>query len=105
MKAWEDKIRRVVPYTPGEQPKRPVIKLNTNECPYPPSPSVEQALRALDADTLRLYPDTEALPLVKALSAAYGVEEDQIFAGVGSDDVLGHGVYDIFPGGKPILFP
>ena len=73
MKAWEDKIRRVVPYTPGEQPKRPVIKLNTNECPYPPSPSVEQAMRALDADTLRLYPDTEALPLVKALSAAYGV--------------------------------
>lgn len=105
MKAWEDKIRRVVPYTPGEQPKRPVIKLNTNECPYPPSPSVEQAMRALDADTLRLYPDTEALPLVKALSAAYGVEEDQIFVGVGSDDVLAMAFMTFFQGEKPILFP
>lgn len=105
MKAWEDKIRRVTPYTPGEQPKRPVVKLNTNECPYPPSPAVAQALHSIEAGRLRLYPDTEAAPLVKALAAEYGRKEEQIFVGVGSDDVLAMAFMTFFQGKKPILFP
>ena len=89
MNKWEDNVRRVVPYVPGEQPKESgVIKLNTNENPYPPSPMVEAALRDFDTAKLRLYPDTEAKVLVKELSAHYNVPEDQIFVGVGSDDVL-----------------
>ncbi len=105
MKLWEDKIRRVVPYTPGEQPKRPVIKLNTNECPYPPSPAVQEALDSLDTSDLRLYPDTEATPLADALAEYYGVDPDQIFIGVGSDDVLAMAFMTFFQGEKPILFP
>lgn len=105
MRAWEDKIRRVVPYIPGEQPQRPVIKLNTNECPYPPSPAVGKALSRLDADRLRLYPDTEAAPLAAALSKTYGIEEDRIFVGVGSDDVLAMAFMTFFDGEAPILFP
>ena len=61
MKRWEENIRKVIPYTPGEQPDQPdMIKLNTNENPYPPAPGVEKVLRELDADTLRLYPDPAA---------------------------------------------
>ena len=62
---WENNIRRVVPYTPGEQPDQPdMIKLNTNENPYPPAPGVREVLRGMDTDTLRLYPDPAALDLV-----------------------------------------
>ncbi len=105
MKAWEDKIRRVTPYVPGEQPKKPVIKLNTNECPYPPSPAVKEVLESMDTTYLRLYPDTEATALAKALALTYGINEDQIFIGVGSDDVLAMAFMTFFQGKKPILFP
>ena len=72
MNTWEKNVRRVVPYVPGEQPQRPVIKLNTNENPYPPSPGVQRELTAFDSDQLRLYPDPEAKELVEAIAAAKG---------------------------------
>ena len=100
-----DNIRRVVPYTPGEQPKTKVIKLNTNECPYPPSPKVIKALREADYERLRLYPDPVCDSFISALSEYYGVEKEKIFAGVGSDDVLSMCFLTFFNGDKPVLFP
>lgn len=106
MKPWEDKIRRVVPYTPGEQPKKSrMIKLNTNENPYPPSPKVKAVLENCNADSLRLYPDPTLKPLTDALAAYHGVGTDMVFAGVGSDDVLATAFMTFFTNGKPILFP
>ncbi len=103
---WEENVRKVVPYVPGEQPNRPdMIKLNTNECPYPPAPEVEQVLREFDYQKLRLYPDTQATALVEALAGYYGVKKEQIFVGVGSDDVLAMAFLTFFNGDKPILFP
>jgi histidinol-phosphate aminotransferase len=100
-----EKIRRVEPYVPGEQPKGKVVKLNTNENPYPPSPAVAEALNALNADSLRLYPDPACQPLVAELAKTYGVEEDQVFVGVGSDDVISMSFLTFFHSDKPILFP
>lgn len=106
MKPWEDKIRQVVPYTPGEQPNKPsMIKLNTNENPYPPAPGVEKVLRDFDQDKLRLYPDPTASLLNKALANYYGVEENMVFTGVGSDDVLSVAFLTFFNSEKPIFFP
>lgn len=106
MKPWEDKIRRVVPYTPGEQPQKDrMIKLNTNENPYPPSEKVTNVLRNYDAETLRLYPDPAIRKLTDALAAYHGIEPDMVFVGVGSDDVLAMAFMTFFSGGKPIVFP
>jgi len=106
MKPWEANIRRVAPYVPGEQPKgEKLIKLNTNENPYPPSPGVKQALAEMDCDWFRKYPDPAATVLIKALSKTYGVEEDRIFVGVGSDDVIAVAFMTFFNSRKPILFP
>lgn len=86
---WEDNVRKVVPYVAGEQPDRPeMIKLNTNECPYPPAPGVARALAELDCNALRLYPDPDAALLTEALASYYSVKPRQVFVGVGSDDVL-----------------
>lgn len=106
MRAWEKNFRRVVPYTPGEQPKEPdIIKLNTNENPYPPAPAVEEALRHMDASRLRLYPDPKAEKLVRAIADFHGLEQEQVFVGVGSDDVIGMAFLTFFNSEKPILFP
>ena len=106
MKSWEKNIRKVVPYVPGEQPDKPhMIKLNTNENPYPPAPGVMEALYAFDVDRLRLYPDPEAKPLVEALARKYGVDPEQVFVGVGSDDVLAMSFMTFFNSDRPILFP
>lgn len=106
MAAWEANVRRVVPYTPGEQPNRlDIIKLNTNENPYPPAPGVARILREMDAECLRKYPDPTADALVSALSEHYHVPKEQIFVGVGSDDVLAMSFLTFFNGQKPILFP
>ncbi len=94
MKAFEKNIRKVQPYVPGEQPRRPVVKLNTNENPYPPAPGVNKALQELDTDRQRLYPDPDCRELVRHLADWYGVGEDQVFVGVGSDDVLSHVLSD-----------
>ncbi len=105
-KSWEKNIRKVVPYTPGEQPNQPdMIKLNTNENPYPPSPRVEQVLRNMKTETMRLYPDPTAGELVRAIAQRYGLKEEQVFVGVGSDDVLAMSFLTFFNSQKPILFP
>ena len=103
---WEENVRRVVPYVPGEQPKDTnVIKLNTNENPYPPAPGVEKLKQEFSCDRLRLYPDPEATVLVDAIAKRYGVKPAQVFVGVGSDDVLAMAFLTFFNGEKPILFP
>lgn len=98
-------IRQVEPYVPGEQPQEQVVKLNTNENPYPPSPAVKKALDTLDTDASRLYPDPASSVLVKALAEQYQVGEDQVFVGVGSDDVLSLCFLTFFDSDKPVLFP
>ena len=103
---WEDNVRRVVPYVAGEQPNKPdVIKLNTNECPYPPAPGVEKLKLQMDSGNLRLYPDPNAASLIEALAEYYHVNPAQVFVGVGSDDVLSMAFLTFFNSGKPILFP
>lgn len=104
--SWEENVRRVVPYVPGEQPKRSnIIKLNTNENPYPPAPAVQQVLAEVSVEELRKYPDPTVGSLVDALAKSYGVNRDQVFVGVGSDDVLAMSFMTFFHGKKPILFP
>ena len=104
--SWEKYVRRVEPYVPGEQPKsKRVIKLNTNECPYPPSPKVRKALRKMDSRKLRLYPDPQAETLVETLADYYDVKKEQVFVGVGSDDVLAMAFLTFFNSKKPVLFP
>lgn len=89
MKAWEENIRKVVPYVPGEQPQvKDIIKLNTNENPYPPSPGVKKAHEEMEVSQFALYPDPAAKELVTALESYHGLDEGQVFVGVGSDDVL-----------------
>lgn len=106
MQSWENNIRRVVPYVPGEQPKlKDIVKLNTNENPYPPSPKVTEALEVLDTADLRLYPDPSCEVLVHAIAAYYGLSDEQVFVGVGSDDVLAMAFMTCFNSEKPILFP
>ena len=106
MKNWEANVRRVTPYTPGEQPDQPdMIKLNTNENPYPPAPGVREALKELDIDAMRLYPDPAADELVAAIAECYGLEKEQVFVGVGSDDVLAMSFLTFFNSGRPVLFP
>lgn len=104
MKAWEKNIRRVIPYTPGEQPKQKnIIKLNTNENPYEPSPGVMEMRHKIN--DLNLYPDPGVGDLVHALALYHGLEDDQIFVGVGSDDVIAMSFLTFFNGEKPIVFP
>ena len=106
MKSWRDNVRRVVPYVPGEQPDDPdMIKLNTNENPYPPSPKVKEAIRNLNCDAFRLYPDPTAHKLVSAIADYHDLKESQVFVGVGSDDVLAMAFMTFFNGDRPILFP
>jgi histidinol-phosphate aminotransferase len=106
MAEWEKYIRKVEPYVPGEQPdKARMIKLNTNENPYPPAPGVERALREMQADSLRLYPDPAASSLRDTLADYYGLNPEQVFVGVGSDDVLAMAFLTFFNSDKPILFP
>ena len=106
MKKWEENIRKVIPYTPGEQPKiQNLIKLNTNENPYPPAPGVASVIQSFSSDDLRLYPDPAASELVHAIAENYGLADDQVFVGVGSDDVLAMCFLTFFNSRKPILFP
>lgn len=103
---WESNVRKVVPYVPGEQPKiQNLIKLNTNENPYPPSPKVVEAWKNMNLDTLRLYPDPTIHKLVKAIADNYGLQENQVFVGVGSDDVLAMIFMTFFNSEKSIVFP
>lgn len=104
---WDKNVRKVTPYVPGEQPPGKVVKLNTNENPYPPSPEVSKALKGLgeEYDICRRYPDPEAKLLVEAIGEYYGVNPERVFVGVGSDDVIAMAFMTFFAGDKPILFP
>lgn len=106
MNKWENNIRKVTPYVPGEQPQGTgIIKLNTNENPYPPSPKVYEAFREMNVDRMPLYPDPSASELVRSLEQYYGLEKGQVFVGVGSDDVLALAFLTFFNSDKPVLFP
>lgn len=106
MSNWRDNVRKVIPYVPGEQPNKPgMIKLNTNENPYPPAPGVQKVLENFQADSLRLYPDPAVTALTECLAEYYGVNKNQVFVGVGSDDVIAMAFMTFFNSEKPILFP
>lgn len=104
--AFMNYVRKVDPYVPGDQPNFPdMVKLNTNENPYPPAPAVEAALHDLSVDSLRLYPDPVVSKLNTAIADFYGVKSEQVFSGVGSDDVLAMCFLTFFNSKKPIFFP
>ncbi len=103
---WSQRIRDIEPYVPGEQPKdRKYIKLNTNENPYPPSPKVQQALKSVPVDSLRLYPDPECSELIGALAKANGLNSRQVFVGNGSDEVLAFCYLAFMDENNPAVFP
>ncbi len=104
--SWQDKLRPVEPYVAGEQPKIvDMIKLNTNENPYGPSETIKEVLKNIDIDKLRLYPSSDADDLKKALANYYHLNEDQVFLGNGSDEVLALTFLTFFNGTDPVLFP
>ena len=103
---WSALARELHPYVPGEQPKLPdLVKLNTNESPYGPSPKALEAIRAAATDELRLYPDPAATKLRETLAAYHGVGVGQVFVGNGSDEVLAHAFAGLLKHGRPLLYP
>ena len=109
MRFWSPEVRELEPYVPGEQPKiQNLLKLNTNENPYPPSPKVVEAVQTVlanQADALRLYPDPDATALKQAIANQQKVELDQVFVGNGSDEVLAHIFKAFFIQNEPVLYP
>lgn len=104
-KYWNENIKNLESYTPGEQPKdKKYIKLNTNENPYPPSPKVIEAISNADKKDLRLYPDPNADELRNSIADFYGLNMDQVFVGNGSDEILGFAFGAFFEPGNKILF-
>ena len=102
---WSQRCRGLIPYTPGEQPKgRKLIKLNTNENPYPPSPQALRAIKEAAGEGLRLYPDPECTELREGIALALDVKPEQIFVGNGSDEVLSLAFQAFFDPDKPIRF-
>ncbi len=105
-KFWSPFVKDLVPYVPGEQPKlAKLVKLNTNENPYGPSPKALAAMQAELNDSLRLYPDPNGERLKHAVAEYYGVQASQVFVGNGSDEVLAHIFHGLFQHDKPLLFP
>lgn len=105
-KKWAANVRKVIPYVPGEQPQgKNVIKLNTNENPYPPSPKVFETHGKVDVSRFSLYPELSAQSLVDSLAEYHGISNKEVFVGVGSDDVLALSFLTFFNSQKPILFP
>ncbi len=105
-KFWSPFVRDLVPYVPGEQPKlTKLVKLNTNENPYGPSPKAIEAMRAEVNDDLRLYPDPNSDLLKQSVARYYGVDTNRVFLGNGSDEVLAHAYHAFFLQEKPLLFP
>lgn len=106
---WSPEVRELQPYVPGEQPKIDnLLKLNTNESPFPPSPKVQQAIIdavSNQAESLRLYPDPDASALKQAIAAQQKLPVDQVFVGNGSDEVLAHIFKAFFIQAEPILYP
>lgn len=105
-KYWSPVVHQLTPYIPGEQPKlNDLVKLNTNENPYGPSPKVIAALQAEAAETLRLYPDPNSDRLKAAIAKFHGLQTNQVFVGNGSDEVLAHVFHALFQHEQPLLFP
>ena len=105
-KFWSPFVKDLVPYVPGEQPKlSKLVKLNTNENPYGPSPRAIAAMQAELNDSLRLYPDPNGERLKQAVADYYGVQPAQVFVGNGSDEVLAHAFHGLFQHAGPLLFP
>lgn len=105
-KRWAANVRKVTPYVPGEQPgEKDIIKLNTNENPYPPSPKVFDMHGKVDVSRFALYPELSAKSLVESLAKYHGVSDREVFVGVGSDDVLSLAFLTFFNSEKPVLFP
>ena len=105
-KFWSPFVKDLVPYVPGEQPKlAKLVKLNTNENPYGPSPKAIAAMQAEVNDNLRLYPDPNSDCLKQAVADYYGVQTAQVFVGNGSDEVLAHAFHGLFQQSQPLLFP
>ncbi|MDY1049011.1 histidinol-phosphate transaminase [Pseudomonas coleopterorum] len=105
-KFWSPFVKDLVPYVPGEQPKvANLVKLNTNENPYGPSPKAIEAMRSELSDALRLYPDPNSDLLKQAVADYYGVQTNQVFLGNGSDEVLAHIFHGLFQHDQPLLFP
>ncbi len=103
---WSPFVKDLVPYVPGEQPKlSKLVKLNTNENPYGPSPQAIAAMQAEVSDDLRLYPDPNGERLKQAVADYYRVQPNQVFVGNGSDEVLAHAFHGLFQHGRPLLFP
>lgn len=103
---WSPLVHQLTPYVPGEQPKsNTLIKLNTNENPYPPSPKAIEAIKAEAAASLRLYPDPNAEQLKAALATYYNLDCQQVFVGNGSDEVLAHTFQALLKQQKPLLIP
>ncbi|WP_232077134.1 histidinol-phosphate transaminase [Variovorax sp. PBL-E5] len=103
---WSPRIGALEPYVPGEQPRiAKLVKLNTNENPYPPSPRVIDAVQAAAANGLERYPDPESVALREAIAARYGLASAQVFAGNGSDEVLAHAFFAFFQQAEPLLMP
>ncbi|ENU10426.1 histidinol-phosphate transaminase [Acinetobacter calcoaceticus] len=109
MRFWSPEVRELEPYVPGEQPKiQNLLKLNTNENPYPPSPKVVEAVQSVliqQADALRLYPDPDATALKQAIAKQQNIDVSQVFVGNGSDEVLAHIFKAFFLQDEPILYP
>lgn len=105
---WSDHVDGLLPYVPGEQPAQPqrLLKLNTNEHPYGPSPRALQAMRDAVNDDLRLYPDYDSSQLCQAIATLHGLRAEQILVGNGSDEVLAHAFNALFlRQGRPLLMP
>ena len=103
---WSPLVHTLTPYVPGEKPKiANLVKRNTNELPYGPSPGALEAIKAATDDSLRLYPDPEALALRTALGKRVGLGAEHVFVGNGSDEVLAHAFQALFAHGEPLLFP
>ena len=103
---WSSLTHDLKPYVPGEQPRiAELVKLNTNESPFGPSPRALEAVSAEATDTLRLYPDPEATALRAALANYYKVRPEQVFVGNGSDEVLAHAFVALLKHDAPLLFP
>ena len=105
-KFWSEIVHGLTPYVPGEQPKlNNLVKLNTNENPYGPSPKVIAALKLEAAETLRLYPDPNSDKLKVAIAENFGLQANQVFVGNGSDEVLAHVFQALLKHSRPLLFP
>lgn len=103
---WSRRVKDMVPYVPGEQPKdRKFVKLNTNENPYPPSEKVMEAISSVKGDALRLYPDPECADLRRAIAEHYGIDPANVFCGNGSDEVLSFAFQAFFDKEAPVAFP